>query len=146
MNPATTDTRRFWGPAHGALPSRHHGKLAGLRAAFLLVVWALPTVWCAGHQLAHPDDADDHGVHLSVSVEERTAELYERHEHGHTHPEEPPAVSNGGAKKLELHFALAAAIELRAPTTSVRWQRQSVLGNAPARASAAACPRAPPIA
>lgn len=140
---ATTRSRPTSGADHGA---RWCGRRAGRRAALLLVVWAIPAVWCAGHQLLHAHEADDAGSYAAVSVRDRIAGMSERRGHGHTHPDESLALTPAGVKKVAFPAILAAAAELEVAASTLWLRGGTVLTDAAWHKTAASGPRAPPIA
>jgi hypothetical protein len=116
-----------------------------LRVAFLAIVCSLPGVWCAGHLLTHESESEHHALHAGMFPSRQIAEVSCGHDHEHSHPESPPAVSAKGTKKLDASVLLTTAAELDHSSARLQWHLGAARGHASQRYAAASEPRAPPI-
>ena len=116
-----------------------------LRPIALAIVWTLPSVWCAGHALAHELESGHHELQAAASADEYVTGVAEDHHHGHHHPDSSPAVAPDGSKKVDASTPLAVTVELNSSGTSLRCTRHVAFGYSARLALAVSGPRAPPI-
>ena len=115
-----------------------------LRVAFLVIVWSLPGVWCAGHLLTHESESDHHALHAEMSSSRQITEVSCDHEHVHSHPEAPLVLATEGAKKLDASMLLTAVLETEGSKATLRAHEGAALRQAARRAATVSGPRAPP--
>jgi hypothetical protein len=77
------------------------------RAALVVAVWALSSVWAVGHAVAHERDHDEH--HAAAVAEGPVVSMGANHDHGHSHPVSSPVVSSGKSPDRGSLALLAAA-------------------------------------
>ena len=116
-----------------------------LRAALLALFWSLPGVWCAAHLVFHEFETEHHEVAAREVPGDRITAISEDQDHGHLHPDSPPALSTERTKKLDAPALLTAAVELDSKGAPSRSVESTSIERATSCAPAVSRPRAPPI-